>query len=85
MNARTLKPNLPLQDQTKITRNRSESLAFGTMFTFRALEPCALQSSAFKTKDRALDHFSTPMMTRSAGGWSRGHCCRAQKHVTEGG
>ena len=49
--------------------------ALSCAIAFRASGPCALQSSAFKTADRALDHFSTPGRTRSPDGWSRACCC----------
>ena len=56
--------------------------ALSCAIAFRASGPCALQSSAFKTADLALDHFSTPGRTRSPDGWSR--ACRCQARSRDG-
>ena len=70
--ARTLNPNFAFQDHNTNPQITTQPTLSAVYFPHRVLKPCALQSSAFNTKNRPLDHFSTPIITCSAGGLSRG-------------
>ena len=72
MNARTLNPNFAFQDHNTNPQITTQPILSAVYSPHRVFRPCALQSSAFDTKDRPLDHFSTPIITRTAGGLSRG-------------